>query len=513
MNLEQENFSVANPQTETLKAKVRPLLGLVAFFAVAGLQLLGNPFLYSFNYLYNIISIIILSLGSAILFALSLYLTERLIVQDKIKVWKILVISFICALLFGFVYFSSLYFNLQTIGPSEGWEGVIGFFIGIAFTIISLFVFFIANLFFYKSYKKINSKLYSLLFMGSLIFFLAMVGLRTFYYYDCEFGKNADCVASKAVKANNADLCEKNKYANPHQRNECYFKIGVKEKDLSICEKIVNDGGNGDAMKTSCVANVAFNTNNPSLCDSLKMKGGIWKDKCYVTFSSESIDSAVCDRVFDEYAKSQCLANVAINTNNGNYCQNVELQPEFRDYCLSDFNRKAKNISWDLGISGADAVMPYENVEGKTKDIQTQEKLYPDTSNWYGAAAGKLKFKHPPDWKWDPILETDGGIVVTSKDNTMSLYMYPKISFDRGLEAYDVVEKSITIAGKKFVYKDYYIKKGYDKTGYYALSIIKPVDYESISWSSDGRVEFRVKEPLKEKPSILDQIIFTFDFS
>ena len=101
-----DNLIINNGALKTLeqKPKAKWKIFTTVFTLITGFQLLGNPFLYSNDYVYNIIAIIILSFGASVLFVFSLYLTERLIIKNKVRIWNILVISLGCDLLFGFRY-------------------------------------------------------------------------------------------------------------------------------------------------------------------------------------------------------------------------------------------------------------------------------------------------------------------------------------------------------------------------------------------------------------------------
>lgn len=341
MYIEQSDLSINNPQAEIKKAKIRPMIGLAVFFAVTGLQLLLNPFLYSFDYVYNIISIAILSFGTAVLFVFSLYLTEKLILKDKFRTWKIAIRCLVFGAFFGLLYLISLFFDLQTIGSSEGLEFIAGIFIGVVYTLFFIFVIFITNLIFYKLHnRKISKGIYFLLLAIPIIFSLITIGLKVNDYYDCDFSKDADCVSGKALSVSDASLCEKNKYANPQDRNECRIKVSQNSDDPSMCRKIEDGAGRDpEDFKYQCFANIAFNTKNYSLCEELTNR--FYKNRCYSSIGEKTNDINICNKVINGPRQfSDCIENIATNTNNRDLCDKVD-----------DKNKKGCRLNFDLNAS------------------------------------------------------------------------------------------------------------------------------------------------------------------
>ena len=340
-----DNLIINNGALKTLeqKPKAKWKIFTTVFTLITGFQLLGNPFLYSNDYVYNIIAIIILSFGASVLFVFSLYLTERLIIKNKVRIWNILVISLVCDLLFGFLYLTSLFFDLKTVGPTEGLEVISGLMLGSFFTIISFFVFFISNLVFYKTYNKTNNnKIYVLFFIGSIIFFLIMTWLKFKDYSYCDFGKDKNCLINEALTANDASLCEKNKYLNPYDRNECKVGVSKNDNNADVCRKMETDDGDWGNMelKYKCFANIALNTKNYSLCDELEDR--IYKNDCYISVAKKTNDINICDKVIGEQEQfSECVENIAISDKNRNLCDKV----------TNNENKKSCYLGFDLNLS------------------------------------------------------------------------------------------------------------------------------------------------------------------
>ena len=344
---ENNNLYAGGVETEP-NIKIRWKAGWMAFFIVSGINLLAvNPFIYSRDYQFSIISVAVLAFGTTITIILSLYFIEKMLVENRFKVWKVATTSLIFATLFIFFYFISTFFYLQTIGSTEGFEAIASIFFGVILFPFSIFIIFVSNIIFCKFYeKRAAGIIFLILFISSIIFSFSVIGIRIADYNNCNFGKNNDCLTGKALNTDtgNTSLCEANKYANPHKRNECYFEVGGRGKDLTICDKIVNDSGGGIGMKNACVANVAFNTNNPQLCDSLKGKWGD-KDDCYIIISEKWNDLEICNNISDdykdEYSRHMCITNIAINNNDKSYCEIVK-SSEYQGYCRKNFDKKEK---------------------------------------------------------------------------------------------------------------------------------------------------------------------------
>ena len=225
---ENNNLYVRNAEVEKPKAKIRWKAGLTAFFIVSGLDLLlANPFIYSLDYKNSIISVAVLAFGAATAVILSLYFTEKMLAENRTKMWKVATTSLISGVLFIFFYFISSFFYLQTIGQSEGLEAMVILFLGVILLPSSSLIVFLSNIIFYKFYEKSAAKsIFLILFLSSILFSFSAIGIRIADYYNCNFGKDAGCVTEKAVISNDVSLCGLNKYANPHERNNCIIELG-----------------------------------------------------------------------------------------------------------------------------------------------------------------------------------------------------------------------------------------------------------------------------------------------
>lgn len=335
---ENNNLYTGNAEIEKSKAKISWKAGLMAFFITSGLYLLlPDIFIYSRNYRFSIISVIVLAFGAAIAIVFSLYFTEKMLAENRIKMREVAKTSLISGVLFVFFYFISSFFYIQTISPTAGVVATVILFFGVVLFPLSILIVFVSNIIFYKFYEKSAARnLFLILFLFSIIFSFSVIGIHVADYYNCNFGKDAGCVTKKAVISNDASLCGLNKYANPHKRNNCIIEFGKNSQDASICDDI--EGGAGrdrEEYKSYCLGNVAINVKNPSLCEGIKN----YKDDCYLIVSSKSTDIDICDNMTDSH-RYQCVSNIAINTNNRSLCDSVF--EEDKKYCYSDFDKFKK---------------------------------------------------------------------------------------------------------------------------------------------------------------------------
>lgn len=339
---ENNNLYAGNPETEKPNVKIRWNAGLTAFFIVCGIYLLWiNPFIYSMDYPFSIISVALLAFGAALSIILSLYFTEEAIVENRFKVWKVATTSLIFTALFMFFYFISTFFYLQTIGSTEGFEAIASIFFGVILFPFSFFIICVSNILFCKFYEKRAARnIFLILFLSSIIFSFSVIGIRIADYNNCNFGKDKECVTGKSVTANDASLCNINRYANPQSRNECRIKVSEKATNPSICHEIEDGAGrNPESFKYQCFANIAINTKNYSLCNDLKESS--YRNECYGVIANRINDLNICNKVSNEPSQfSDCVENIAINTNNRDLCEKVDGE-----------NKKSCYLSFDLNLS------------------------------------------------------------------------------------------------------------------------------------------------------------------
>ncbi|MEK7157791.1 MAG: MFS transporter [Patescibacteria group bacterium] len=346
---ENNNLYAGNTETDH-NIKIRWKAGLMALFVVSGVQLIiGNPFIYSLDYQFSIISVAVLAFGAAVAIVLSLHSIEKMLAEKRFKTWKVATTSLIFAALFMFFYFISTFFYLQTIGSTEGLEAIVSIFFAVILLPFSSFIIFVSGILFSKLYEKRAARnIFLILFLSSIIFSFSVIGIRIADYNNCNFGKDEECVTGKATATNDASLCDINRYANPQNRNECRIKVSEKATDTSICREIEDGAGrNPESFKYQCFANIAINTKNYSLCNDLKETS--YRNECYSVIANRINDLNTCDKVSNEPSQfSDCVENIAINTNNRDLCEKVD--GENKKSCYLGFDLNLSKISKDTAI-------------------------------------------------------------------------------------------------------------------------------------------------------------------
>ena len=92
---------------------------------------------------------------------------------------------------------------------------------------------------------------------------------------------------------------------NQAQKDYCYRKVAVAEKDISICDKLQN---------------------------------GIIpeKDWCYNDVNEVIQDLSICDKIQDQLSQVSCYRKIAEAKNDPSICDKIQDQ-NWRDYCHSRF--------------------------------------------------------------------------------------------------------------------------------------------------------------------------------
>ena len=105
----------------------------------------------------------------------------------------------------------------------------------------------------------------------------------------CDYYTDYKCVAKIALKHQDSAVCDLAEKRGRSQAGLCYRELSRWWKDASMCEKIKI----GEVMSYfsgyyDCIANIAENTNNPSLCEKIDYGGKYSPNKghCYARFNN-----------------------------------------------------------------------------------------------------------------------------------------------------------------------------------------------------------------------------------
>ncbi|MBI2669200.1 hypothetical protein HYX14_05140 [Candidatus Woesearchaeota archaeon] len=107
------------------------------------------------------------------------------------------------------------------------------------------------------------------------------------------FVKN-DCVLAASANL----LCMKKQ--EQEEKDLCYIGAGRVRKDLSSCNRIVNND-----YKDSCIAVVARETQNIRLCAEINTKEN--SDWCYLVLADDTQNISLCQKIVDIDLRRRCL--------------------------------------------------------------------------------------------------------------------------------------------------------------------------------------------------------------
>lgn len=285
------------------KIKIKWKGGLIIFLLVIATILLGSPG-QIWEGLIAFCPILMLVLVLPTIFIISISLTLKKVKEGtyntkwllKINLFEFSVIAILMSLfLWGLII-------IETYRPSgsDTSGAALGFFYIPIFVFLALVLFSIIPSLIYK--KLIDKKrVLSIIFLAGLVLSISLIFLGIVYKASCDFYSYEVCVAKKAVKEENIDLCEKIK--TPYNRSACYFGISYRGyKDMEICQRM-----QGPAYFTDCVINIAKNTEDEKLC--YQLKGGD-VDLCLMHLGKHLKNKDICNQIKEDIRRKECLGRV-----------------------------------------------------------------------------------------------------------------------------------------------------------------------------------------------------------
>jgi hypothetical protein len=112
------------------------------------------------------------------------------------------------------------------------------------------------------------------------------------------------CFVGAAKAAEDAAVCERTQ--DPVVLFQCLSLYAEHSRDPAACERIEARDTQGQALRDSCVAGVAFLREEPGLCAGLTLPE--LRDACYVKLVLEAgADAALCGRVENAVLKQVCI--------------------------------------------------------------------------------------------------------------------------------------------------------------------------------------------------------------
>jgi hypothetical protein len=112
------------------------------------------------------------------------------------------------------------------------------------------------------------------------------------------------CFLEAAKSAEDAAVCERAQ--DPVVRFQCLSLYAEHNRDPAACARIEARDMQGQALRDSCVAGVAFLREEPGLCAGLTLPEV--RDACYVKLVLEAgADGALCGRIENAVLKQVCI--------------------------------------------------------------------------------------------------------------------------------------------------------------------------------------------------------------
>jgi hypothetical protein len=151
--------------------------------------------------------------------------------------------------------------------------------------------------------------------------------------------KDANCYMVKAINENRVETCDLISEQLP--RFVCYADLALKNNDISLCEKIIDEefikmypGQNTPFKEAGCYAKFAIKNNDPRFCD--KLLNQYAKESCLSDLAIANNDPAQCDLVDNLGEKSSCISQIAVRKLDGSICLKIDdIWVDIKDECLT----------------------------------------------------------------------------------------------------------------------------------------------------------------------------------
>ncbi|VVB53709.1 Uncharacterised protein [uncultured archaeon] len=181
------------------------------------------------------------------------------------------------------------------------------------------------------------------------------VGLSTREAGVCNKLGGSDKSLCLASIGRNPEACSN--LTNEFDANRCYLHVGINAADPESCNKVNNsllpisnfEGGSG-----ACFTAVAADRGNELYCGKMGSYPEEYKE-CVVAVASKWKRPELCDKVKDFDNHIDCVGDVAVNTMNVSVCDSLSIG-EFRDECRDRYARTHPTAVQKVMFAAEDAV-------------------------------------------------------------------------------------------------------------------------------------------------------------
>ena len=199
--------------------------------------------------------------------------------------------------------------------------------------------------------------------------------------YD-DFYEAADCIAYVASQKKDETLCEGLPAGFGRVQNECYARVGMSEKDLSLCEKAISS-----PLDNQCYKFILENSSNPvQLCQELSGLSFTYcvnnincdlsndKELCIDFVNKTKNDPNFCEYQLNDAESTSCYTRIALKLRTPELCFKTEIKP-----CISKLAIETENPAiCEIGVLYDAAGNCYKNYAEAYKDYKFCNRINDD---------------------------------------------------------------------------------------------------------------------------------------
>jgi len=177
-----------------------------------------------------------------------------------------------------------------------------------------------------------------------------------------------ECYKMLSGTTKDISFCEK--IVNQSERDDCFTSFAVHyNKDISLCQKIADT-----SRRHSCYSDFVYNIiKDFSECEKLPYQDA--RDICFRMFANKGRDYSLCDKIIGINEKDSCFNDTSSYTKEPSSCEKIK-DNSLRDDCFHNLAEKNKDSSLcEKVINKKDRDWCYEGVAWETRDISLCAKI------------------------------------------------------------------------------------------------------------------------------------------
>lgn len=132
-------------------------------------------------------------------------------------------------------------------------------------------------------------------------------------------------------------------FGTTFNRGDCYFAVARKKGDISLCEFIEGTRITIEPQKDYCISLIATDKKDGVLCNEIEDLS--MRNSCYYDIGWRTKNTSLCDKIIeDKNRKDSCYREIAVTESNSSLCEKVE-SVSYRDECFKSVAVYAGNSS------------------------------------------------------------------------------------------------------------------------------------------------------------------------